>query len=294
MLKEKVAILIPCHNEEKGIAKVIDSIPYHTLDKYGFEANVIVINNNSSDQTAEIAKSKGAQVIFEPAKGKGNAIRKGFNSIGNNTAYVVMLDGDNTYDAKEMLRLIEPLSNGFCDVVIGSRLGGKITKNAFKTQNLLANSIYTFLVRRFYTSNVTDVLSGYFAWRADAIVGIRDHLQSDGFSIEMEMISKLVKLGYSIFSVPITYNAREGESKIEAIKDGLKILLTFSHNLFWSPSKKVTSNKKTQQKSFYTPEAVASLLMDENFGEGTSRESRDFENTAPMSRVTTIGGEGRM
>jgi len=248
MKNEKIAILIPCYNEEQGIAKVLDSIPHHALDKHGFEAKVIVIDNNSSDRTAEVAKSKGADVIFEPAKGKGNAIRSGFRHIDRDTAYVLMLDGDNTYDAREMLRLIEPLTNDFCDVVVGSRLGGKIIKKSFKAQNHLANWTYTFLVRCFYGANVTDVLSGYFAWRGDVIVKMRDHLQSDGFSIEMEMISKMVKLGYSIYSVPITYNIREGETKIESIKDGLKILFTFSHNLFWSPAKASTGKKSKKDQ----------------------------------------------
>lgn len=248
MKKEKVAILIPCYNEEQGIAKVLDNIPYRTLAKHGFEHQVIVIDNNSSDRTSDIAASKGAHVIFELAKGKGNAIRKAFDCIDSDTAYVVMLDGDNTYDAREMLRLIEPISNNFCDVVIGSRLGGKVTKNAFKTQNRLANWLYTFLVRRFYGANITDVLSGYFAWRGDVIVEMRNHLNSDGFSIEMEMISKLVKLGYSMYSVPITYNVREGESKLESVKDGLKIISTFSRNLFWSPIKEAVRKENNDQK----------------------------------------------
>ena len=237
MNKEKIAILIPCFNEEEGIAKVIDNIPYHLLEKNGFETRVMVIDNNSSDRTAEVAASKGVCVVSEQAKGKGNAMRKGFASIESDTAYVVMLDGDNTYDPREMLRLIEPLMNGFCDVVIGSRLGGKITKNAFKAQNRFVNKLYTSLVRRFYGANITDVLSGFFAWRGDVVLGMRDHLQSSGFSIEMEMISKMVKLDYAIYSVPITYNIREGETKIESLKDGLKILMTFSRNLFWAPSK---------------------------------------------------------
>jgi dolichol-phosphate mannosyltransferase len=244
---KKIAILIPCYNEEQGIAKVLDNIPHTALAKHGFEAKVIVIDNNSSDKTAEVASSKGADVVFESAKGKGNAIRRGFSCIDSDTAYVLMLDGDNTYDAREMLRLIEPLASDFCDVVVGSRLGGKITEKSFKAQNHAANWAYTFLVRCFYHANVTDVLSGYFAWRRDVIVRMRDHLQSDGFSIEMEMISKMVKLGYSIYSVPITYNIREGETKIESIKDGLKILYTFSHNLFWSPSR---SSRGKQRKKY--------------------------------------------
>ena len=242
MKKEKIAILIPCYNEEQGIAKVIDNIPYHLLETNGFEAVVIVIDNNSSDRTAEIAASRGVRVVSEKAKGKGNAMRKGFASI-DDAAYVVMLDGDNTYDPREMLRLIEPITNNFCDVVIGSRLGGKVTRNAFKAQNRIVNKLYTSLVRQFYGANITDVLSGFFAWRADVVVGMRDYLQSDGFSIEMEMISKMVRLNYAIYSMPITYNIREGETKIESLKDGVKILLTFSRNLFWAPSKALVTTQ---------------------------------------------------
>lgn len=244
MKKEKVTILIPCHNEEQGIAKVMDRIPYQALERHGFETQVIVIDNNSTDRTAEVARSKGALVIFERAKGKGNAMRKGFSCINSDTAYVVMLDGDNTYDTGEILRLLEPIANNFCDVVIGSRLGGKVTEKAFKVQNRAANWVYTFLVRCFYQANITDVLSGYFAWRADVVRDMREHLESDGFSIEMEMISKLVKLNYSIYSVPITYSVREGETKIAPLKDGLHILFTLSRNIFWSPSKVAMSGER--------------------------------------------------
>lgn len=247
----KIAILIPCHNEEQGIAKVLDNIPHQTLVKHGFQAKVIVIDNNSSDRTAVIAKSKGAHVIFELAKGKGNAMRKGFHCIDSDTEYVVMLDGDNTYDPREMLRLIEPIANEFCDVVIGSRLEGKITERALKAQNRLANWIYTFMVRCFYGANVTDVLSGYFAWRADVIVKLRDHLESSGFSIEMEMVSKMVKLNYSIYSVPITYKIRAGDTKLQSLKDGFKIFFTFFHNLFWSaPQELLGKLKNDHSKAF--------------------------------------------
>lgn len=235
MNTQKITVLIPCYNEEQGITKVLDHIPYQALNRLGFKCEVIVIDNNSSDKTAEVVKSKGAHVIFETAKGKGNAIRKGFDCIDCDTACVVMLDGDNTYDAREMVRLIAPISEDFCDVVVGSRLEGKIAKNALKTQNRLASRIFTFLVRCFYGAHVTDVLSGYYAWRADVIREMRGHLESGGFNIEMEMISKMVKLAYSIYSVPISYNVRVGETKIKPIKDGLQIFATLFRNLFWSP-----------------------------------------------------------
>src|SRR5258708_26029733 len=95
--QEKVTILIPCHNEEKGIGSVIDGIPLRLLNKLGYDTEVIVINNNSTDRTAQIAEKRNARVIVEEKKGKGNAIKTGFNSVSPDTAYVVMLDGDNTY-----------------------------------------------------------------------------------------------------------------------------------------------------------------------------------------------------
>lgn len=241
---QKIAILIPCHNEERGIGSVIDGVPLRLLKRLGYKTEIIVINNNSTDRTAHIAEKRGATVIVETKKGKGHAIKKGFNSVSNDTAFVVMLDGDNTYKTKEIIRLIEPLMTNFCDVVIGSRLGGKMKKNSLKFQNRVANWAYTFLVRQFYRTNITDVLSGYFAWRKDVLDKLLPHLESEGFEIEMEMITKMEKLGFEVYSVPITYDEREGQTKIEAIKDGIKILTMFFRNLNWSPTPQ--SSKKFQ------------------------------------------------
>src|SRR5579883_1589246 len=155
---KKITVLIPCYNEEYGLPKVLDKIPYKHLEKYEFAVDVIVIDNNSKDDTAKVAKEKKVKVISEKKKGKGHAIKAGFCHVSSDTDYIVMLDGDNTYCPTEILRLIEPLDNNFCDVIIGSRLGGKLYKNSFKLQNRIANWIYTFLVRNFYRANTTDVL----------------------------------------------------------------------------------------------------------------------------------------
>ena len=233
--------MIPCHNEEKGIGQVIDMVPVQSLEKLGFTTEILVINNHSTDRTEEVAREKNARVIYEPKKGKGNAIKAGFNSLSTDTSLVVMLDGDNTYNSAEIPRLIEPLISGFCDVIVGSRLGGKIKKDSFKFSNRVANWMYTFLVRQFYNANVTDVLSGYFAWKRPVVDNLKLHLNSNGFSIEMEMITKIVKLGYEIYSVPITYDEREGESKIKLVNDGAKVLHMFARNLFWSEKSLKTS-----------------------------------------------------
>ena len=243
-INKKITILIPCHNEEKGIVRVLDSIPNGILRKLGFAIEVIVINNNSTDRTHEVAIRKGATVIDEYKKGKGHAIIAGFKSISPDTTHVVMLDGDNTYKAHEILRMIEPLMHNFCDVIIGSRLSGKMKKNSLKLQNRIVNWGYTFMVRQFYRANTTDVLSGYFAWKKDVIDKLVPHLESKGFEIEMEMIIKMTKLGFEIYSVPITYDEREGHTKIEALKDGLRILHMFIKNLNWSPKRNAAKTFK--------------------------------------------------
>jgi len=241
---QKITILIPCHNEERGIGSVIDGIPLRLLKRLGYKTEVIVINNNSTDRTAHIAQKRNATVILEKKKGKGHAIKKGFSAVSEDTVFVIMLDGDNTYKTKEIIRLIEPLMSNFCDVIIGSRLGGKMQKNSFRLRNRIANWTYTFLVRQFYRTNITDVLSGYFAWKKDVLDRLMPHLESEGFEIEMEMITKMQKLGFEVYSVPITYDERIGHTKIEAIKDGIRILTMLFKNLQWTPNHKTAKNFK--------------------------------------------------
>ena len=232
---KKITILIPCYNEEKGIGKVIDGVPIKQLNHHGFQAEIIVINNNSSDHTIEVAIEKGAKIVTEKKQGKGNALKTGFLNISNDTDYVVMLDGDDTYKSEEILRLIEPLENGFCDVILGSRLEGKQNDCSFSFSHRLANWFFTFFIRRFYLVNTTDTCTGYFAWKKKVVDELAPYIKSNGFAIEVEMITKMAKLGYKIYSVPITYDRREGHSKLSPILDGLKITWMLFKNLTWKP-----------------------------------------------------------
>lgn len=241
---KKITAIIPCYNEEKGIADVIKSFPTEKLNASGFSLEIIVIDNNSKDKTAEIATSLGAKVIHEAKKGKGNAMRTGFYSISDDTDYVVMLDGDNTYRPEEIMRLVEPLDSGFCDVVIGSRLGGKITHGSMTTFNRTGNWFYSHMVRYFYLINVTDVLTGYFAWNKSSLIRLRPYLKSTNFAIEMEMVTKMAKLGESVYCVPITYDQRAGHANLHPIYDGFRILWMFTKNLFWSPKPNFLETKQ--------------------------------------------------
>ncbi len=235
---KKITILIPCYNEEKGIGKVIDGVPDKKLADLGYRTEIIVINNNSTDNTIKIAYEKGYKVVSEKKQGKGNAIRTGFRNVSSDTDYIVMLDGDNTYKSKEIPRFIEPLENDFCDIVIGSRLEGKLNGNSLSFSHRLANWFFTFLTRRLYLVNTTDICTGYFAWKKEVIDELTPHIKSDGFGIEAEMITKMAKLGFKIFSVPITYDKREGNSKLSPYLDGLKIIWMLFKNLTWRPEEK--------------------------------------------------------
>ena len=245
---KKITILIPCYNEEKGIGQVIDDVPIKKLAYLHYKIEIIVINNNSNDHTIEVATEKGVKIVTEKKQGKGNALKTGFRNISSDTDYVVMLDGDNTYNSGEILRLIEPLENGFCDVILGSRLEGKINDCSFTFSHRLANWFFTFFVRRFYLVNTTDTCTGYFAWKKKVINELAPHIKSDGFAIEVEMITKMAKLGYKIYSVPITYDRREGHSKLSPILDGIKITWMLFKNLMWRPKKKAIQNFPPIQK----------------------------------------------
>ncbi len=241
--KKKIAVLIPCFNEESGIADVVRAFPLNDIDARGYSLDIIIIDNNSTDKTAEIAKGLGVTVLHEAKKGKGNAMRHGFDSLSPETDYVVMLDGDNTYMPEEILRLIELLDSDFSDVVIGSRLGGRITEGSMNRMNKVGNWIFSHMVRYFYRIPVTDVLTGYFAWKKDALDRLRPHLVSQGFALEMEMVTKMAKLGENISCVPISYNVREGQANLRPFYDGIRILWMFTKNLSWSPFKKRVSKK---------------------------------------------------
>ena len=164
-------------------------------------------------------------------------MRTGFANISKDTDFVVMLDGDNTYKSHEILRLIEPLENDFCDVIVGSRLEGRMRGHAMSTSHRLANWFFTFITRHFYGANVTDTCTGYFAWKADVIRNLNGHIKSPGFAIEAEMITKMARLGYKIFSVPITFDPRCGDSKLAPVGDGLKITGMLIKNFYWKPGK---------------------------------------------------------
>lgn len=230
-----ITVLIPCFNEAEAIASVIKKFPYEQIRRAGHEIEILVVDNNSADNTAAVAAEAGARVICETKQGKGNAIRTGFYNISSNTDFVVMLDGDDTYRSEELMRLIEPLESGFTNVVIGSRMHGRIKAGSMKRLNRFGNRMYSGLVRVSYKVMVSDVLTGYFGWSREVVEELRGQIKSQGFAIEMEMVTKMARMGHEIYSVPISYEPRLGDSSLNPIRDGARILVMFTKNLRWKP-----------------------------------------------------------
>lgn len=240
-----IIVLIPCRNEAKSLPKVLKAIPHDRLRVLGYRAVVTVIDNDSTDDTAAVATKHGANVVREPRHGKGYALNRGFSIIPKSASIVVMFDGDGTYHPEELPRLIEPIDSRFCHAVVGSRLGGKIRRHALHPTNRLFNWLIAFLVRSLYLANITDVLSGYFAWKREVVDLLAPHLRSPGFAIEAEMITKMEKLGFDVYSVPITYERRQhGQSKISRMRDGVAIIRMLIANMFWLPTKELRHKVK--------------------------------------------------
>jgi len=210
-----VCILIPTLNEEKTIGEVIDSFL-----RQGF-TNIVVIDGNSTDRTREIAKSKGAKVLVQSGKGKGQAIKEAFQLIDSDV--VVIIDGDGTYLPEEVHKLLEPIEKGIADHVVGNRLV-KFEKGAFTRLNLIGNKILNFFFRLTYGVDLYDILSGYRALKRDVYKNVE--LRKHGFEVETELTVETIAKGFSILEVPITYRKRGGKTKLHPLKDGFKIATT--------------------------------------------------------------------
>ena len=218
MKEPTVCVILPALNEELTIAKVIDEIPRQALKERGYKVDVLVVDNNSSDRTGQIAREKGAQVIFEPRRGKGRAVRAALDAV--KADYVFVLDADYTYPATyicDMLKLLE----GGSPVVIGSRLKGQREKGAMSWLNLMGNYLLTLMANILHRTRTTDLCTGYWGLRGEVIPNLK--LSANGFQFEAELFTQLARKGYHIAELPIYYRRRATSPKLNSLKDGIKI-----------------------------------------------------------------------
>lgn len=214
-----VTFLLPAYNEEKAIGRLIGSI-----NQLYPNSNIIVIDNNSTDKTAEIASNLGAELINESKQGKAHAIMKGFKH--SDSCYVIMLDADDTYDPREAKKLFEPLQKGDADLVLGSRLKGDKEHGSISKTNIIGNYILSFTASLFYQP-VSDVCTGYWAFAKEVVdYMIEIGIESSGFELEAEMFAKISKNKFKIVEIPIYYKNRIDNPKLNSLSDGFKIFKT--------------------------------------------------------------------
>ena len=216
---DKIAVLIPCYNESKTVAKVVadfkEALP---------EAVIYVYDNNSTDGTAEIARKAGAVVRPEYQQGKGNVIRRMFRDI--DAECYIMADGDDTYPAEFAREMTDRVLKRQADMVVGDRLSSTyFTENKRPFHNF-GNSLVRGAINRLFRSNIKDIMTGYRAFSYQFVKTFP--VLSQGFEIETEMSIHAVDKNMAVENVIIDYRDRpEGsESKLNTYSDGVKVLGT--------------------------------------------------------------------
>lgn len=214
----RIALVIPCYNEEITIGTVIDD-----AKKYAPQAEIYVIDNNSSDATAEIARARGANVIHEYKVGKAYAIKTAFRVI--DADIYVMIDGDDTYPLDQIDKIIEPVVAGRADMSVGDRhsLGHYSAENTRKFHGF-GNCLVKKTINLFFAAKLNDILSGYRAFSRSFVKNYP--LICEGFEIEADMTIHALHYDYKVLEVPITFQERPdgSESKLNTYSDGIKIM----------------------------------------------------------------------
>ena len=218
---DKIAVLIPCYNEAVTIKKVIND-----FQKVLPEATIYVYDNNSSDNTAEIAEAEGAVVRSEYQQGKGNVIRRMFRDI--DAECYIMTDGDDTYPAEFAREMCDKVLERNVDMVVGDRLSSTYFEENKRPFHNFGNSIVRASINTIFKSDIKDIMTGYRAFSYNFVKTFP--VLSKGFEIETEMTIHTVDKNMFCENVIIEYRDRpEGsESKLNTYSDGFKVLMTIA------------------------------------------------------------------
>jgi len=215
----RIAVLLPCYNEEAAIVRTID----------GFRAalpgaTIYVYDNESRDRTIELARAAGAEVRSERMRGKGNVVRRMFADVDADV--YIMADGDLTYDPAAAPIMVKLLLDDRLDMVVGTRLHE--AKDAYRGGHVLGNRLFTGLLSRLFGRSFSDIFSGYRVFSRRFVKSFP--VLSEGFEIETEISVHALELRMPVGEVETAYGARpEGsESKLSTFRDGWRILKTIA------------------------------------------------------------------
>lgn len=218
---KKIAVLIPCYNESKTIAKVIKDYKKELPN-----ADIYVYDNNSSDNTDKIAKKAGAIVRYEYKQGKGNVIRSMFKDIDADC--YLMIDGDDTYPAERAKEMCELVLDKKADMVIGDRLSSTYFQENKRPFHNFGNVLVRGLINKLFRSNVRDIMTGYRAFSYEFVKTFP--VLSKGFEIETEMTIHALDKNFLLRELPVDYRDRPSGSvsKLNTFSDGFKVLKTIA------------------------------------------------------------------
>lgn len=218
----RVAVLLPCHNEAAAIARVVREFRAALP-----QARICCFDNNSTDGTAEIARAAGAEVFFERRRGKGAVVRRMFADV--DADIYLMADGDGTYDAACAPTLIAAVLDDKVDMAIGAR--ANVTQQAHRRGHAFGNRLFNGVYRSLFGADYGDIFSGYRAFSRRFVKSFP--ALSDGFEIETEMAVHASQMKLPTVEIETPYGKREegSASKLNSVRDGLRILRTFAYLL---------------------------------------------------------------
>jgi glycosyltransferase involved in cell wall biosynthesis len=213
-----IAVAIPCYNEAVTIGKVIKDFKTVLSD-----ASIHIFDNNSTDESVDLARKAGAVIHHVKKPGKGNVIQAIFDTIAADALIVV--DGDDTYSAEEAPKLVEPVLRGEADMVVGNRLPNA-TGQSMRRLHQFGNRFIVRIINRMFKTNYMDILSGYRVFSRRFITSIP--LLTTGFETETELTLQALERGMEVLEIPVLYRNRpEGsESKLRSFHDGRRIMVT--------------------------------------------------------------------
>lgn len=215
---ERIAVLVPCYNEAITIRQVIQD-----FQKVLPDATIYVYDNGSSDNTSQLAQAAGASVHQEWHRGKGNVVQRMFNEI--EADYYVLVDGDATYEAADVLKLLPPVQSGRIDMAVGNRLAHP-DPHSLTLSHRFGNRLFVLILNGLFRAHFKDIFSGFRVVNRAFVKNVP--LTARGFEVEAELTLYALEKGYNIDEQPIVYKARPAGSvsKLRAVGDGVKILLT--------------------------------------------------------------------
>ena len=213
---KKISIVIPALNEEEGIGHVVNEIPVAKLKKMGYEVEILVIDNDSDDNTSHVAREHGATVIIQPIRGYGNAYRAGFaNATGD---IIATGDADLTYPFSVLPKILKKMQRDDLDFINTNRLKYINTK-AMSPSHIFGNAVLTFLTKVLFGAPFVDSQSGMWIFKRSIWKKLKVH--SSGMPFSQEIKIEAYFRGFKCGEIPIIYRARAGKEKLNTIGDGI-------------------------------------------------------------------------